>query len=78
MPSSSDQAAVGVVDFRYPAEYDVFWLNPLMRLPDPATKLTDEEKKIKLATGREQTRQLDRNAAWEESWSALQGTLGTV
>lgn len=91
MPSSSDQAAAGVVDFRYPAEYDVFWLNPLMRLPDPATKLSqyneqraqvfhvaDEEKRIKFATSREKTRQLDRNAAWEESWSALQETLGTA
>lgn len=92
-PTSSNQAAVSLLDFQYPSEHDVFWLNPQSRLPDPATSLSeynkqrakvfqkaDEEKKemMHLATEGEKISQVNRNAAWEGSWSALQEALRAV
>lgn len=70
---------------QYPPDYDLFWLNPAVRLPDAAGKIgeynenrskvmtmADEERK---AQGTTEGQGKQEKESWRHSWSQLQEAL---
>lgn len=73
---------------QYPSDYDIFWLNPALRLPDAAGKIGEyNENRSKVMAMADEGRNVESSSgggdeqekkSWRNSWSQLQEALDKV